>query len=208
MVNALVGAIAGGLVSPLIWTLVLRSSRRPWPHRTPAAATVMAGCVVLGGWAGGWAGGVQPPVAWWALLVTGVGLAVVDVREHRLPNPLVAAAAAGVAAGLAVAAVDAGRWAPICQGAGAGACVFAVFYVVALFSGMGFGDVKLAAVVAGCAGADGPAAAVTALLAGFAVAGAVAVARLVGGAGRGSAVALGPWLLLGAAAVLPWLSSV
>lgn len=203
--TVLVAAIAGGLVSPLIWAMVLRSSRRPWRHRTSAAAAVMASCLAAGGWAGGWADGPQPPVAWWALLVTGVGLAAVDVREHRLPNPLVAAAAAGVAAGLAVAAIDAGRWAPIWQGAGAAACVFAVLYVAALFSDMGFGDVKLGAVVAGCAGAAGPAAAVTALLAGFAVAAAVAVARLVGGAGRGSAVALGPWLLLGAAAVLPWL---
>jgi len=42
-------------------------------------------------------GGGVSAVAWWLLLVSGVALAVVDWREHRLPTPLVAVAGIGIA---------------------------------------------------------------------------------------------------------------
>jgi leader peptidase (prepilin peptidase)/N-methyltransferase len=112
-------------------------------------------------------------------------------------------AGVGVGTALTASAVLSGNWGRWWQAAFAAAAAFVVFYAVAVVSGLGYGDVKLAAVIAGCAGYTSPTAAAMALVGGFVAAGVVAaITVVVGGAGRGSALAMGPWLLLGAAATL------
>lgn len=157
--------------------------------------------VLAGGWAGFWTRSPWVGAAWWALLVVGVGLAVVDLREHRLPTWLIVAAGALVAVALTVAAGVAGDWERWWAAAGCATAAFAVFYLLAMVSGMGYGDVKLAAVIAGCAGYSSPAAAAGALMAGMLVAGVVG-GMWAASRGRTSAMPVGPWLLLGAAASL------
>lgn len=161
-----------------------------------------AGSACAGGWAGYWTTSAWPAVAWWVLLVTGVGLAAVDLREHRLPTPLIAAAALGVAVALTVAAARDSDWSSWWQAVATAATAFVVFYVMAMASGMGYGDVKLAAVIAGSAGYSSPTLAAGTLLAGLLVAGLAGLALLAAGRGRGHQLALGPCLLLGTAAGL------
>lgn len=129
-------------------------------------------------------------------------MAVLDVREHRLPDLLVTAAAVGVLAALTAASVLSGEWQPWWRAIAVAAAAFALMYVMAVVTDLGYGDVKLIAVIAGCAGYDSSAAAMFAVLAGFLTASIAAVALWVVTRQGSRALAVGPWLLLGAAAAL------
>jgi leader peptidase (prepilin peptidase)/N-methyltransferase len=84
----------------------------------------------------------------------GVLLAVIDWKVHRLPTRLVYLTLAGVGAGLVFASVVEWEWVPLAT-AVAGGLLFAntfllIWYVTRRFSGMlvlGFGDVRLAALL-------------------------------------------------------------
>lgn len=105
-------------------------------------------------------------VAVWALVATGVGataalpaflvlaavavpLALIDLKVLRLPDPLVAAAFAGGVVLLAAAGFTTGAPGRLLRAAEAAAMCGAVYLLLALVprSGMGFGDVKLGAVL-------------------------------------------------------------
>jgi leader peptidase (prepilin peptidase)/N-methyltransferase len=99
-------------------------------------------------------------------------LAVIDLREHRLPNRLVVPGMAlavtlgltqVVATNASPMPADRSYWAPLICGVGA----FAVFLVLALLGGMGMGDVKLAAVLGAAAGFLGWEVALAALMSAF-----------------------------------------
>lgn len=202
MSAALVGGLAGVVVSPMLLEAIARAGRQaaslgPWRSITISGATAAAGA-----WAAFWSGGGLSAAAWWLLLVPGVALAIVDWREHRLPTSLVAVAGVGIAGALTAQSVLSGDWGSWWQAAAAAAVAFVLFYALALFSGLGYGDVKLATVIAGCAGYSSLTTASAALVTGFLAAGVAAIVLLVGGAGRGGAMAMGPWLLLGSAASL------
>lgn len=89
-----------------------------------------------------------------AFIVGGVLLAVIDWKVQRLPTPIVYSTLAGVFAGLAFASLVEWDWVPLATAA-AGAALFAnafcvVWFVTRQFTGMlvlGFGDVRLAAVL-------------------------------------------------------------
>ncbi len=200
--GAVIGALAGLGAAPLVLAGIGRCSRRPWPCTPATTAAVIAACAVAGGWASSWAGYPQVAAAWWVLLVAGVGLAVVDVREHRLPDLLVAAAAAGVLAALTAATVASGDWTSWWRAIAVAAAAFVVMYLVAMATDIGFGDVKLIAVIAGCAGYGSVSAAFAAVFAGYMGASVAGLAVLAVTRQRGQALAMGPWLLLGAAATL------
>ena len=136
-------------------------------------------------------------------------LVVADLRERRLPNPLVAAAALGLGASCAAvlasgadgAAASVGRAALGVLGGGG------ALLVLALAGGIGMGDVKLGGVLAGAAALVDPAgvplAALVAGTAGGIGAVVVAVGRRRGGHDPGllperrASVPYGPALLLG-----------
>lgn len=133
--------------------------------------------------------------------VLGVLLAVVDLRCLRLPDPLVAALAAGTALPLATTAVVAGEPGRLGRAAAAAALCFGGHLLVALLpgGGLGLGDVKLAAVLGFLLGwISWPAVllgmAVPHLLNGPAAVLLLATRR----AGRRTALPLGPALLAGA----------
>jgi len=88
--------------------------------------------------------GAQVPAAWWVLLVAGVALAVIDAREHRLPNLLVTAAACGVLVSLTSASIGSGDWQSWWWSAAAAAAAFGLTYLIAMATDLGYGDVKLA----------------------------------------------------------------
>ncbi|WJS92101.1 prepilin peptidase [Microbacterium testaceum] len=131
--------------------------------------------------------------------VASVGLVVVDVRTHRLPDAVVLSALVVVAGLLTAEALRVGdtpRAVGVVGGAGA---TFAV--ALALHLGrpgaFGGGDVKLAALVGAPLGWYGPEAVASGLLIALLLGGVAAAGVLLAG-GRRVQIAYGPWLLLGA----------
>jgi leader peptidase (prepilin peptidase)/N-methyltransferase len=135
----------------------------------------------------------------------GVLLSVIDWRTHRLPNRIVLPSYPAVILLLGAAAAIAGDWHRILGMLGGGAVLWLGFELLHLVNrrGLGFGDVKLAGLLGlylGFAGWQevwwGPCFAI--LLGGLWSLGLVGTGR----AGLGSAVAFGPFLILGAGLAL------
>ncbi len=208
------GAIVGVLLGPAAAATSVTVPDRVWPWQRGSARWLLgqpatcrrcvlmtgAGAVVLGGLAAaiGW----RPALAAFVFLgVLGLMLAAIDLEHHRLPDRLTMTGALGCAVVLLVDAVQTGSWTPLLRGMLCAAVAFAAFFVMALInpSGMGFGDVKLAALLGLHTGWLGWELAVLAGLAGFA-AGALASLLLVvsGRATMRTAIPFGPALLVGA----------
>ena len=138
-----------------------------------------------------------------------VGAIVVDLREHRIPNLLVAGGAAAIVVALSIGAALSGRWSPL-GGAAVGAAVFAVPLLVSnLVSARhlpGVGDVKLAAVLGLLLGAVHPLLAGYGLVVALLLGVAFGVLRRLRGSERGT-FAFAPALCVGSLAALvvgPW----
>lgn len=140
------------------------------------------------------------PVFGYFALLTGP-LTIVDLRAHRLPNPLTLSAYPIVAAGLLLPAIAEGRLTDLWRALVGGGILLAFYAVLHLVnpSGMGLGDVKL----------SGPMGALLAWLSwsvllvggflGFALGAIAGVALLLARrAGRKSALPFGPFMLAGA----------
>ncbi|MEN3585789.1 A24 family peptidase [Streptomyces sp. ZYX-F-203] len=146
--------------------------------------------------------GVRPELAvWLALAPAGVLLAVVDLRVSRLPDPLTLpfAGATVVLLGLVAPAPGAaGSW----TGALSGGLVLGAGHLALWLlnpAGMGFGDVKLALGVGAVLGWYGWPVLLLGTTAGFVLgAGYGGLLVLRRRAGRGTAIAFGPFLLAGA----------
>ncbi|HZN17376.1 MAG TPA: prepilin peptidase [Micromonosporaceae bacterium] len=165
----------------------------------PAVLTGLAAAVACGllGWA------VPAPVlpAFLAVAVLGVLLAAIDLACLRLPDRLVGTAAAASLAGLGTAALAGAGLGTLGRAlAGAGA-LGGAYLVLALLpgGGLGFGDVKLAAVLGLLLGWLGWGAVLLGAVLPHVINGPVAVGLLIlGRAGRRTALPLGPALLAGA----------
>ncbi len=160
----------------------------PW---TTAAATGLSAAVL--GPVAGWPGVVFAVVA----AALGVLLAVIDLACLRLPDPLVGALALLVA----VPAVAAGDPRSLGRAVLAAVAVGAAYLLVWALpgGGLGFGDVKLAAVLGFALGLIGWPAVLVGVVAPHLINGPVAVVLLLRGrARRRSALPLGPALLAGA----------
>ncbi|MGA5130516.1 prepilin peptidase [Streptomyces olivoreticuli] len=146
--------------------------------------------------------GARPELAVWLLAApVAVLLAAVDRSVRRLPDVLTLPLAAGVAALLGLAALipgSAGSWpGALLGGPVLGGCYLALFLIHP--SGMGFGDVKLA-VGLGCAlGWYGWQVLLLGAFAGLLLGSLYGTALLLTRrAARGTALALGPFMLAGA----------
>lgn len=136
--------------------------------------------------------------AWLWFAGWAIALAVVDLREHRLPNPMVAIAFGGCALTTVVGALvrtDAG----LLVGAVGGALVaMAAFAIAHVIGGMGMGDVKYAAVTGWMLGTIGWSAVWWGHVLGFMAAGGVVVVGfLLRRVNRRSALPFGPFMGLG-----------
>jgi leader peptidase (prepilin peptidase)/N-methyltransferase len=131
----------------------------------------------------------------------GVASAYVDLREHRLPDPLTSSALAAAGVLLAVAAAVDGDWSAYARAWMVAAVMFAAYLGLAVLrpSELGLGDVKLAAVVGLVTGWLGWGIAVVAAFLGFLLGGLAGVALVLAGrAGRRTAIPFGPYMLAGA----------
>lgn len=194
-------AVAAGLLATSARTLADRDSRA-------TGAPVLASLGALGG--AGAASWARDPVelATFAVLALGcVLLVVVDLASHRLPDVVTAPTAVALLLGLAIAAGLAADWGALLRAVLAGLALGTAFLLLALASprAIGLGDVKLAALLGVFLGWFGWATVLTGVVATFVLGGLAALTLMAAGrATRSTALAFGPWLVLGAgvAAVL------
>lgn len=162
-----------------------------------ATGLLAAGLTILAGWRS------RDPATLPANVLLAAGsalLAVIDVRERRLPNPLVLATLVGEAVLLLPVAAASDRWSALARAPAAAAAVFGGLLLTAVIapSAIGMGDVKLGAVVGLALGFRGWHQVLSGLLVAFALQGALTVVLLaVGKADRRSGIAFGPALLAG-----------
>jgi len=179
-----------------------RCGRRLGP---PGWLTALAGAVSCGALA--WAVGSRPLVlaAFLVVAVCGVFLAAIDLTCLRLPDVLVAGGAAVALGLLGAAALAGGELAPLVRALAGAATLGAVYLVLALVPGarLGFGDVKLAAVLGLLLGWVGWGAVLLGALFPHLINGPVVVGLLLTGrADRRTDLPLGPALLGGALAAI------
>ena len=149
--------------------------------------------------------------AFLVLAAVAVLLTLIDLRRHLLPDRVVLPAIVAGAVLLAVAAAVEGNVAAFVRAGGAAVVLFLAFLVLALIapSGLGMGDVKLAALVGLHLGWLGWNVVVLGAAAGFVVQAVLAVVllatRRIGLKGE---LPFGPAMLLGAALAIGWGSAV
>lgn len=137
--------------------------------------------------------------------LTGVALAIIDARTHRLPNALVLPLWAVCALLLAASTATGPSAEPLLRALLGSIVLFAVFLALRIASprGMGGGDVKLAGVVGMLLAWIGWEVLVVGVAAGFVLGGLYGVILLASRrANRRTAIAYGPWMLAGAWLVL------
>jgi leader peptidase (prepilin peptidase)/N-methyltransferase len=141
------------------------------------------------------------------LAAAGVLLAVVDLQHRLLPNRVVLPSIGVGVVLLLVAAFAEQDWDALLRAVSGAAVLFAVFLVLALISptGLGMGDVKLAALLGLYLGWIGWGAVVVGGAAGFVVQALLALVLLAGRRiGLRGELPFGPAMLLGAAVAIGW----
>jgi leader peptidase (prepilin peptidase) / N-methyltransferase len=139
---------------------VLAARRLPWPAAAPSGrcgacrarigppllAVEVTTALLLGGLAARVHPGLVLAAACW-LAVCAVPLAWIDAATARLPDALTAAAYAGAMGFLLLAAAASGHWGSLLRAAAGGLALAGAYLAVTIISrsGLGLGDVKLAA---------------------------------------------------------------
>jgi len=194
--SAVIGVLAG---PPLRSRVLARYDARP-PAAAVSAAAALALAAVVARTGAPW----QAAAFGW-LALCAVPLVFIDIAVQRLPDPLTGAAFAGTLGLLAAAALAGGHPGRL-VGAAIGAAAVPAFYLLLFLirpSGMGVGDVKLAASVGAALGWLGWPQEVAATLLTFTAAASYGIALLLSRrATRTSQFPLGPFIVLGALAVL------
>ena len=208
---ALAGLATGNAARHAAWHL---AAEHPHPHppgrvspirnalSQPVLVPELLGVAgfVLAGWIGG--GSLRVAALCW-LVAFGLPAVLVDATVQRLPDLLTWPCLAGVVALSLAQAMTSGSTPAGVRAIVAGAVVTGAFLALALFAGVGLGDVKLAASLGVVLGYVSWGAAAAGIAAGFCIAGLQAVALLLIERRRVSAhIPLGPALLAGAFVVL------
>lgn len=193
------------VLPPRPWTLFALPPHGRCPGcRTPVGAPAMLpellgaawGVVTVLSTTSGW----DRAALGWAGLC-GLVLVLVDGKVRRLPDPVTAAAAAGVVALITAAAIDRADWGAWAR-AGVAACVLGLgFLTLALVARFGIGDAKAIPAYAFLLGWYGWRPVVLGVIGGFMLAGAwAAVLLLSRRRHRSDLMAFGPFLVSGALA--------
>lgn len=210
-----IGAVVAGMAAWALTGFMLGTATSDAPIlrrrlQVPVAA-------VLGGLAG-LAPSWSETLAFVVLAVASGLLTVVDLAEERLPDAIVLPLLPITAALFTFAAWVTGDWAALGRAGLAAVAMFVLYFLMMMFSpDLGFGDVKLAAVVGAFCGWFGWGAAMLGFAAAwilFALTGLVALAtrkRGLMGSELKTSLPFGPFMILGAVvgafwagAVLPW----
>lgn len=209
LVTGIAGAAIGVVLAPTLAALTVAvsadGSNSPpgWWRGGPASRQRLliigaVSAVVLGLIGGGIGWRPWLPADLW-LAATAVALAVIDIEHHRLPDALTFPAYGAGIVLLGIATAATGDPTPYVHALVGMAAVFAVFFVLAFFGGIGFGDTKLAGVLGLYLGWFGYGPLVLGLVTGLCIGALVALALLaVKAAGWKTDIAFGPSLLAGA----------
>ncbi len=146
--------------------------------------------------------GLATWAVWLVILYSGALLAAVDIAVRRLPTPVIAVAAAAVFVILAAEAAMTADGRRLVVAAAAGAALGGGYLLLALIggSGMGLGDVRLAALLGTALGTLGWDAVLLGAVLPYLLAAPAALIRLV--RRDGNRLAFGPYLVAGALATL------
>jgi leader peptidase (prepilin peptidase)/N-methyltransferase len=139
--------------------------------------------------------------AFLSLTAVSIALALIDLDTKRLPNVIVLPALIAGVVLLGAAALVRGDLTALAGAAIGGAGLFALYLVLALVKpgGMGFGDVKLAAVLGLYLGFLGWGNLLVGAFAAFVFGGVFGLVLMFARkAGRATAIPFGPWMILGA----------
>lgn len=140
----------------------------------------------------------MPLPAWIAFVAFALPLSWIDVRTHRLPNPLVAAFAAVMLASLTLAAAVGGAWGQLLQAVFAAIVASAAGLLLGFAGWIGMGDAKIAFPIGLTLGWFGWSALWLGIMVAFTLAAAVALV-MIATKRRGwrSSLAFGPFLCVG-----------
>lgn len=144
-------------------------------------------------------GTIAVAAAYAYLAVVGVVLAVIDTRTHRLPNRIVLPAYPVLAVLFGSACLLGAPWSSLLRAVVAGALLFAFYWVLWRFGGVGGGDVKLAGVLGVAAGWAGWHALAIGALVGLVLGGLFGLGLIaLRRANRRTALPFGPFMIAGA----------
>ena len=146
--------------------------------------------------------GIEPVWLYAFIFPMWLGIALIDFRQHRIPDPLSWGSAAIALVGLGVAAGLAGDWSNFVRAAAVAAGSGAVTAIAALVTPLGWGDVKLSLSLGLLLGWQGWMAALWGLCGAVFVAGLWAAILLLSGRRGDSHFALAPPWVWGAVAGL------
>jgi leader peptidase (prepilin peptidase) / N-methyltransferase len=181
--------------------LLIRNGWRGAPAGRRRVAVVTGLAVAACGGVGAGVGPHPVLAAYLWLAAVGVVLTVIDVERKLLPDRLTLPSYPVGAALLAAAALADGDWGRLLRAVEAGAAVFALFFLLAFISprSLGFGDVKLAGVLALLLGYQGWGVVLLGFIGGLALAALTATVLLAGRrVGWKGELAFGPALIVAA----------
>lgn len=162
-------------------------------------ALVFAPAIVGAPTASAMAAAIIALVAFLVLAAVSVALALIDLDTRLLPNRIVLPTLVAGVALLGTASLLNGDYGQLGRAAIGMGGLFIVYYLLALFGGMGFGDVKLAAVVGLYLAWLGWGQLAVGALAAFLLGGIFGIVLILARrAGRKTAIPFGPWILAGA----------
>jgi leader peptidase (prepilin peptidase)/N-methyltransferase len=191
-----VPALVRRLPDPAVSAVAARSRLRTWA----VLLSALSGALVGGSVGLDWSLLFLLP-----LVPVAVALALVDLHTHLLPTRVIWPAAAGTVALAVVAALLAGDGEALARAAVCGLLVFAVFHAIWWIhpAGMGYGDVRLSALIGFALGYLGGTELLLGLYGAFVVFAVLGVARAVVRRDRRALrepLPFGPFLLVGALA--------
>lgn len=130
----------------------------------------------------------------------GAWISVVDAREHRIPNLLLLPLAAALGGIVFVATLASGQPEQLLVSLTGAAVLFGVYLLLAIAGGIGFGDVKLGAVIGLYLAWISPTAAIAATILAYVFAAPQAIATLIrrARAAQPARVPFGPYMFAGA----------
>jgi leader peptidase (prepilin peptidase) / N-methyltransferase len=132
------------------------------------------------------------------LLAVGIPLALIDIREHRLPNRLTISSILITFVGLLAAAFFSGDWGRSLLALAIGLLTFLIGWFLAAKSLIGMGDIKLLVSLNSIGGYFSILLPLVLMTGGFVLASAVSAIRIFRRRlDLNSSIALGPYLLLG-----------
>lgn len=130
-----------------------------------------------------------------------IALSLIDIDTKKLPNVIVVPSILVIIVLLALASLGTGNWWSLVWAIAGAAILFTFYLIMALVypAGMGFGDVKLAAVIGAILGYLGWGSLIVGAFAAFLLGGIFSIGLLIfSQATRKTGIPFGPWMLLGA----------